>query len=85
MSVENRFFGGNIKVAGLLTGVDIARSMEEIGLDRYFVIPDVCLSENRFLDGLTLEDLPAPCGVVETTGIALRQFVDSVPQKANAS
>jgi hypothetical protein len=85
MSVENRFFGGNIKVAGLLTGMDIARSMGEIGLDRYFVIPDVCLSENRFLDGLTLEDLPAPCGVVETTGIALRRFVDSVPQKANAS
>ena len=85
VAVDNQFFGGNIKVAGLLTGADLARKMLEIGLDRYFVIPDVCLSEDRFLDGLTLGDLPAPCGVVETTGIALRQFVDSVPQKANVS
>jgi NifB/MoaA-like Fe-S oxidoreductase len=85
VAVKNEFFGGNIKVAGLLTGADISRTMHEVGIDRQFVIPDVCLSEDRFLDGLTLKDLPAPCGVVETTGSALRHFVDSLPQKATVS
>ncbi|MHB1446072.1 MAG: DUF512 domain-containing protein [Acidimicrobiales bacterium] len=71
--VENRFFGGNIGVAGLLTGQDVASALAtEPEGDRY-LLPDVCLSEGRFLDGLGLDDLPRPVEVVATDGLSLRR------------
>ncbi|HUZ43046.1 MAG TPA: DUF512 domain-containing protein [Acidimicrobiales bacterium] len=71
--VENHFFGGNIGVAGLLTGQDVASALAtEPEGDRY-LLPDVCLSEGRFLDGLGLEDLPRPVEVVASDGLSLRQ------------
>ncbi len=59
MAVQNHFFGGNIKVAGLLTGQDLTDALAEVDDSRVCLVPDVCLSEGRFLDGLTLEDLPS--------------------------
>jgi hypothetical protein len=41
----------------------------------------VCLSEGRFLDGLTLEDLPRPVMSVPTTGRDLRTTLESVRSK----
>ena len=38
-----------------------------------YLLPDVCLSEGRFLDGTTVADLPRPVEVVPTDGIALRR------------
>ena len=71
--VDNRFFGGNIGVAGLLTGQDVASALaDEPRGDRY-LLPDVCLSEGRFLDGLGLDDLPRPVEVVPTDGLSLRR------------
>ena len=70
-------FGGNIKVAGLMTGADISRTMLEGGLNGVrFVLPDVCLSEGRFLDGLTPAELPAFVDIVPTSGVALREYLD---------
>ena len=40
--------------------------------DHRYLLPDVCLSEGRFLDGLTIADLPRPVDVLPTDGIALR-------------
>jgi hypothetical protein len=37
-----------------------------------YLLPDVCLSEGRFLDGLTPADLPRPVEVVANDGVALR-------------
>jgi hypothetical protein len=37
-----------------------------------YLLPDVCLSGGRFLDGTTPEDLPHPVEVVPTDGLALR-------------
>jgi len=69
--VENRFFGGNIAVTGLLTGVDVgARLACEPAGDRY-LLPDVVLSDGRFLDGTTPADLPHPVEVVTADGAAL--------------
>jgi len=85
IAVENRYFGGNIKVAGLLTASDISRVMGELGPNRQYAIADVCLSENRFLDGLGLEDLPMHVSVVETTGSGLRSFLDSSARNVHAS
>jgi NifB/MoaA-like Fe-S oxidoreductase len=77
LPVHNSFFGGNITVTGLLTGVDIASVLEREPDDHVYLLPDVCLSEGRFLDGLTLADLPRPVEVVATNGIALRRALES--------
>jgi putative radical SAM enzyme (TIGR03279 family) len=71
VAVPNRFFGGNIAVTGLLTGRDVcdALAAEPVG-DRYLV-PDVVLSRDRFLDGTTVADLPRPVEVVPTDGASL--------------
>lgn len=75
--VKNRYFGGNIKVAGLLTGQDLTAALAEVDATRVCLVPDVCLSEGRFLDGLTLDDLPRPVRSVATTGADLRHALES--------
>jgi putative radical SAM enzyme (TIGR03279 family) len=70
--VENRFFGGNVGVTGLLVGDDLARVLAAEPAGHRYLLPDVCLSGGRFLDGTTPEDLPRPVEVVATDGIALR-------------
>ncbi len=76
LTVANDFFGGNIGVAGLLTGEDLARALDGQPDGRRYLIPDVCLSEDRFLDGLTLADLPRPVEVIPTDGQSLRAALD---------
>jgi putative radical SAM enzyme (TIGR03279 family) len=69
--VKNAFFGGNIGVTGLLTGVDIAAALEgQPAHDRY-LLPDVALSRGRFLDGTTAASLPRTVEIVPTDGAAL--------------
>jgi putative radical SAM enzyme (TIGR03279 family) len=75
-AVANEFFGGNIGVAGLLTGEDVARALKDIPDDSRCLLPDACLNEGRFLDGLTLADLPRDVEVVPTEGAALRRALD---------
>ena len=41
-----------------------------------YLLPDACLSEGRFLDDLTLADLPRPVEVVPTDGLSLRRALD---------
>jgi putative radical SAM enzyme (TIGR03279 family) len=74
--VANDFFGGNIGVAGLLTGEDLARTLVAVGTEERCLLPDACLNEGRFLDGLTLADLPRPVEVVPTDGGSLRRALD---------
>ncbi len=74
--IANDFFGGNIGVAGLLTGEDIARALATSPEDTRYLLPDACLNEGRFLDGLTLADLPRPVEVVPTDGTSLRAALD---------
>jgi putative radical SAM enzyme (TIGR03279 family) len=74
--VANQFFGGNIGVAGLLTGEDVARALQAVPAGRRCLLPDACLNEGRFLDGLTLADLPRPVEVVPCDGASLRLALD---------
>src|ERR1700733_2054272 len=74
--IANDFFGGNIGVAGLLTGDDLKRALETGPIDVRYLLPDACLNEGRFLDGLTLADLPRPVEVVPTDGRSLRRALD---------
>lgn len=73
VEVENRFFGGNIGVAGLLVGEDLVRTLAEQPEGHRYLLPDVCLSQDTFLDGVTVADLPRPVEVLPTDGIALRR------------
>jgi NifB/MoaA-like Fe-S oxidoreductase len=71
LAVENRFFGGNIGVTGLLTGEDVARALADVDAGDRVLLPDVVLSNDRFLDGTSVVDLPRPVEVVETDGASL--------------
>ena len=76
--VVNTYFGGNIKVAGLLTGQDLIKTLDQLPVSTICLVPDVCLSEGRFLDGLTIDDLPRTVTFVRTTGYDLRTTLESV-------
>jgi NifB/MoaA-like Fe-S oxidoreductase len=74
--VANEFFGGNIGVAGLLTGEDVGRALRAVPGERRCLLPDACLNEGRFLDGLTLADLPREVEVVPCDGASLRRALE---------
>jgi len=74
--VRNEFFGGNTAVTGLMVGADLTRVLAEQPAGHRYLLPDVCLSEGRFLDGTTLADLPRPVEVVATDGLALRAALE---------
>jgi putative radical SAM enzyme (TIGR03279 family) len=73
VAVENRFFGGNIGVTGLLVGEDLARVLTHQPEGHRYLLPDVCLSEGRFLDGTAPADLPRTVEVIPTDGRSLRR------------
>jgi NifB/MoaA-like Fe-S oxidoreductase len=75
VEVDNQFFGGNIGVAGLLVGEDVGRALAREPEGHRYLLPDVCLSAGRFLDGTTPADLPRPVEVIPTDGLALRNAV----------
>jgi putative radical SAM enzyme (TIGR03279 family) len=78
LSVNNAYFGGNIKVAGLLTGQDLNNALREVPQSTVLLLPDVCLSEGRFLDGLDLQDLTHQVITIRTTGQDLRSTLELV-------
>ena len=72
LTVTNEFFGGNTGVAGLMTGEDVIRTIEaDIEPAGRYLLPDVALSGDTFLDDLTLEEVrgitTAPLIVATTT------------------
>jgi putative radical SAM enzyme (TIGR03279 family) len=74
--VINHFFGGNIGVSGLLTGTDLVQVLGSQPEGHRYLLPDSCLSEGRFLDDLTVADLPRTVEVVPTDGISLRRALE---------
>ena len=83
--VRNEFFGGNIAVTGLMTGRDLTRVLTTQPLGDRYLLPDVCLSEGRFLDGTTVADLPRPVEVVPSDGSSLRLALDGAPNAPAAA
>lgn len=73
--VRNEFFGGNIGVAGLMVGEDIARTLRDEPEGHRYLLPDVCLSGGKFLDGTTPGDLSRPVEIVPTDGVSLKAAV----------
>ena len=76
LAVKNEFFGGNTAVAGLLVGSDLARVLAQEPYGHRYLLPDVCLSNGRFLDGTSPTDLPRAVEIVRTDGIALRSALE---------
>jgi putative radical SAM enzyme (TIGR03279 family) len=74
--VENRFFGGNIGVTGLMVGEDVARALADQPSGHRYLLPDVCLSGGRFLDDTSPDDLPHPVEIVTTDGASLRRALE---------
>jgi putative radical SAM enzyme (TIGR03279 family) len=77
LKVENEYFGGNIAVAGLMTGPDISRTIASEPAGGRYLLPDVCLSKGRFIDGSSLDELPASVEVLESDGAALRRVLEA--------
>ncbi len=83
ITVRNDFFGGNTGVTGLMTGEDVSRTLAAEPEGHRYLLPDVCLSdEGRFLDGMTVEQLPRLVEIVETDGIALRNALEHQSARA---
>jgi len=83
VEVANDYFGGNTGVTGLMVGEDLARTLAAQPEGHRYLLPDVCLSNGRFLDGGTPEELPRAVEVVPTDGHALRRALD-VPDRTLA-
>jgi hypothetical protein len=73
----NEVFGGNTGVTGLMVGAGLARVLADEPHGHRYLLPDVCLSEGRFLDGTTPADLPRLVEIVPTDGIALRRALSA--------
>jgi NifB/MoaA-like Fe-S oxidoreductase len=71
VAVRNDFFGGNIAVTGLMTGCDVASALSGLPEGRRYLLPDVCLSNGLFLDGMTVSELPRSVEIVATDGRSL--------------
>ena len=77
LPVANKFFGGNTGVTGLMTGADVARVLGTQPAGHRYLLPDVCLSDDgRFLDGVSVDELPRPVEIVVTDGRALRSALE---------
>jgi NifB/MoaA-like Fe-S oxidoreductase len=76
LRVENEFFGGNIAVAGLMTGPDLSRVLAKEPAGGRYLLPDVCLSKGRFLDGSSPDDLPVALEIVPSDGASLRKVLE---------
>ena len=72
IEVENRFFGGNVKASGLMVGEDLHRVLSSEPEGHRYLLPDVCLNNGQFLDGLSPADLPREVEVIATDGASLR-------------
>ncbi len=60
LEVPNNFFGGNTAVAGLMVGEDIIDTInQDNGPVGAYVIPDVSLSGDMFIDDVALRDVAA--------------------------
>lgn len=83
--VENRYFGGGITVAGLLTGSDIFASLSGRVHGDFVVIPAESMTgeEGLFLDDWVRADLEERLGVpVRGGGFHLNEFFEAVLQGA---
>ena len=84
--VENRYFGGGITVAGLLTGSDIYAALSGRVHGDFVIVPSEAMTgaEGLFLDDWVRTDLERRLGIpVWGGGFHLSEFFESVLRGAN--
>lgn len=87
--IENRFFGPQITVAGLVTGADIIEQLRGRELGGRLIIPDCMLrcAEPVFLDDVTVEQvqqaLDVPVSVVAADGYGLYDALTELLETEN--
>jgi len=58
LAIENQFFGSSITVAGLLTGSDLVRALQDVEADEILISASMLrANEAVFLDDMTLEQV----------------------------
>lgn len=64
VAVENQYFGGDVSVAGLLTGSDFVRARKEVSGD-FVIIPSASVKsdEKIMLDGMRFEEMERELGM----------------------
>ncbi|MBK8303449.1 MAG: DUF512 domain-containing protein [Chloracidobacterium sp.] len=74
LAVPNAYFGGDVSVAGLLTGQDLVAMKDKVVGD-FVAIPTITIKSDEpiFLDGMTYDDLkrqfPVPVYDLDTNGL----------------
>lgn len=76
-AVENRYFGGNVNVTGLLCAPDVLGQLPDHLAGAEVLLPNIMLNA----DGLTLDGTAAAdlCRALETRGAAAARFVTMTP------
>lgn len=86
-AIRNDFFGGNVSVAGLVTGTDIIKQCKGQLQSKTLAIPEVMLRDegDRFLDDITLPQLAQALGcrttVLPTDGAGCCKAYLSPPKR----
>ncbi len=75
--VRNRYFGGNISCAGLLTGRDVLKELEGKNLD-VVVIPEVSVESGTFIDGVSPLEIAVRCDCEVTVASDLEDIPASL-------
>lgn len=62
--IKNEYFGGNVSVAGLVTGTDIIKQCSGKLHSELLAVPEVMIRDEKgqFLDDITLEELGRALG-----------------------
>ncbi|MGB2756574.1 MAG: DUF512 domain-containing protein [Acidimicrobiia bacterium] len=76
VAVANAYFGGTTAVTGLLTGKDVMLAMSGSDEPSRWIMPDVVLTNGKFLDDMQVSDLPAHVEVIPTSGTALLEALE---------
>jgi putative radical SAM enzyme (TIGR03279 family) len=79
-AVKNRFFGGGINIAGLITATDLLEHLDAFPAHETIFVPSICLrDEHLFLDDYTIESLREESGRdFRVTGTKPRDLVTAL-------
>lgn len=78
--IPNRFFGSNVTVAGLITGLDLEEALRDKDPGEAVFIPGIALKEGEalFLDGRSLGDVASALGAEITPVYSLNELSEAI-------
>jgi putative radical SAM enzyme (TIGR03279 family) len=76
ITIKNEFFGGNVKVSGLLTGYDLRRQLDQFRKCASYLLPDSAVSSGVLIDGTILREINSNIFPVPVDGAYLNEILD---------